>query len=44
MQDYLEDGKEPEIIINKLIYRFGLSEQEAQEYLQKAMQKGRTVS
>lgn len=44
VEDYLEDGKEPEIIINKLIYRFELSEQEAQKYLQEAMQKGRTVS
>lgn len=44
VQDYLEDGKEPEIIINKLIYRFELSEQEAQKYLQEAMQKGRTMS
>lgn len=33
--DYLEDGKSKDIIINKLIRRFSLSAEEAQQYYEK---------
>lgn len=33
--DYLEDGKSKDIIINKLIQRFSLSAEEAQQYYEK---------
>ncbi|GFI58944.1 hypothetical protein IMSAG025_02408 [Muribaculaceae bacterium] len=34
--DYLEDGKSKKVIIDKLIRRFSLSEEEAQQYYEKS--------
>ena len=36
--DYLEDGKSKKVIIDKLIRRFSLSEEEAQQYYEKSTQ------
>jgi hypothetical protein len=33
VEDYLEEGREPEVIAEKLVRRFGLSYEEAQEYV-----------
>lgn len=33
VEDYLEEGRAPEVIMEKLVRRFGLSYEEAQEYV-----------